>query len=195
MRLTILERGHRWPARVFQRVAAVVFREQMDDVVRTALHRPQFFGAPFLRLVTEVLRGPSYWTVGEREFMAAHVSRLNECPFCVRVHTETARIESRGEVDVETGSSHRPELRAVLTLLEKLASATEEVSPTDIEAVYAAGVPEEAIVDALDVKLIFDTINRLANAFGFSWRSEQHVRTGARAIHRFNYRLPSFVLR
>ena len=43
---------------------------------------------------SDVLRGPSYWTAAEREFLAVFTSRLNECPFCVRIHTETARIES-----------------------------------------------------------------------------------------------------
>lgn len=188
MRLDVLEHGHRWPARVFKRAARTAFRAEVDDVVKTAMHRPEFFGRQFLTYVNEVLRGHSYWTAAERERMAAFTSQLNECPFCARVHTEIARIESRGEPD-------RPELSAVLPLLEKVSQTPDEVTPADVDAVRAAGVPDEAIVDALHVNLIFQVANRLANAFDWTWDSDEHVLAGAKAIHMFRYKLPPVVLR
>jgi hypothetical protein len=51
------------------------------------------------------------------------------------------------------------------------------------------------IIDALHVSLIFNIMNRLANAFDFSWDSEEHVRTSAKVIHRISYRLPPFLVR
>lgn len=194
MRLGILAHGHRRPAKAFQRIAALVFRHEVDDVVKTALHRPEFFGRSFLDLVADVLRGPSYWTFGEREYMATFTSRLNECPFCVRVHTETTRIESRGEVDVEGVGPIRPELAAVLLLLDRVTRLPADVTSADVEAVRAAGVPDDAIVDALHVNLVFNTVNRLANAFDWAWDSDDHVRTGAKVIHVTRYKLPRFVL-
>ena len=195
MRLDVLDHGHRFPARAFQRLAALVFREEMDDVAKTAMHRPEFFGQPLLELLSQVLRGPSYWTAGEREHMAAYTSRLNECPFCAQVHTETTRIESRGEVDIDDPSSPRPELAAVLRLLEQVTLTPDAVTSADVNRVRAAGVPDEAIVDALHVNLIFNTVNRLANAFEWSWDSANHVRVGAKAIHFFSYKLPRFTMR
>jgi hypothetical protein len=50
-------------------------------VVRTLLYRKGFFGRPFSELTQQVMRGPSPWTVGEREVFAAFVSRLNQCVF------------------------------------------------------------------------------------------------------------------
>lgn len=195
MRLDVLEHGHRRPARAFQRIAALVFRQEMDDVAKTAMHRPGFFGRPFFDLGGDVLRGPSYWTAGEREYMGMFSSKLNQCPFCARVHTETTRLESRGEVDVDADVPGRPELAAVLPLLEKVSRMPDAVSAEDIERVRAAGVPDDAIVDALHVNLIFNTVNRLANAFDWQWDSEDHVRTAAKVIHRFRYKLPGFVMR
>ena len=195
LRLEVLEHGHRLPSRLFQRVAALVFRQEVDDVVKTAMHRPEFFGRQLMAAAGAALRGPSYWTPGEREFMATFSSRLNECPFCVHVHAETTRIESRGEVDVDLDASGRPELRAVLPLLEKVSRTPDQVTPKDVDAVRAAGVPDEAIVDALYVNFIFNTVNRLANAFDWAWDSQQHVRVGAKMLHRTSYKLPRFTLR
>ena len=56
-------------------------------------------------------------------------------------------------------------------------------------------MPDEAIVDALHVCLLFNTLNRMANAFDWSWNSEEHVRVAARVIHRVGPRLPGFILR
>jgi hypothetical protein len=50
-------------------------------VVRTLLYRKEFFGRSFSALTQQVMRGPSAWTVGEREMFAAFVSRLNQCLF------------------------------------------------------------------------------------------------------------------
>jgi len=50
-------------------------------VVRTLMYRKEFFGRPWTELTQQVMRGPSPWTVGEREIFAAFVSRLNQCLF------------------------------------------------------------------------------------------------------------------
>ncbi len=51
------------------------------DVTRALVYRPKFFGGPFSFCLEDVMRGPSPWSVGERELIAAFVSRTNECPF------------------------------------------------------------------------------------------------------------------
>ncbi|HEU4909795.1 MAG TPA: hypothetical protein VFT17_13110, partial [Propionibacteriaceae bacterium] len=91
--------------------------------------------------------------------------------------------------------SIRPEAAALLPLLEKVTLTPDQVASVDVDAVRTAGVPDEAIVDALHVNLIFNIMNRLANAFDFSWDSEQHVRIGAQVIHRISYRVPRFLMR
>jgi uncharacterized peroxidase-related enzyme len=192
MRLDILEHGHRLPARILQRVAALLLRAEMDDVTKTAMHRPEFFGRWLFDYGSEVLRGPSFWTAGEREYLAMTTSRLNECPFCVTVHTETARVESGGELD---SSTFRPEFVAVRDLVTKLAGHPGQVTSADIESVRAAGVPDDAIVDALHVNLIFNVVNRLANAFAWSWDSDEQVRKAAKVIHLSRYKLPGFAMR
>jgi uncharacterized peroxidase-related enzyme len=195
MRLGILDHGHRARARLFMGSIRRATRHPVDPVAQLALYRPAFFGEPFLALAGEVLRGPSFWTPAEREYLAVFSSQLNQCPFCVRVHTEVAGLESRGEIDVHHAESARPQLQAVLPLLEQVTRNAAQVTRADIDTVRAAGVPEEAIVDALHVNLIFNCINRLANAFDFAWDSDHHVRLGAKVIHRISYRLPRILMR
>ena len=195
MRPSVLEHGHRLRARMFIRLVRVLSRQRIDPVAQMALYRPQFFGDPMFRMGSEVLRGPSFWTPAEREYFAVFTSRLNECPFCVRMHAETTRVESAGAIDVNNSGSIRPEVAAVLPLLEKVTRTPDQVMSSDVDAVRAAGVPDEGIVDALHVNLVFNIMNRLANAFDFSWDSEQHVRVGAQVIHRINYRFPRILMR
>src|ERR687888_881516 len=46
---------------------------------------------PLLDYHEALLRGPSPFTVAERELIAAYVSGLNACTYCHGVHTATAR--------------------------------------------------------------------------------------------------------
>ena len=58
-----------------------LFMGHAPGVVRTLLYRKEFFGRPWSELTHQVMRGPSPWTVGERETFAAFVSQLNKCVF------------------------------------------------------------------------------------------------------------------
>jgi hypothetical protein len=55
--------------------------EFISDVVLMLEYRPELFGRPFSEALQEVMRGPSPWSVGERELFAAFVSAQNQCPF------------------------------------------------------------------------------------------------------------------
>ncbi len=83
MRLHTVETGHRLPQKLLLWMIRVLSGDpsQPYDVLKTFLYRPEFFGKPFTDLLQDVMRGPSSWTVGERELFAAFTSRLNECRF------------------------------------------------------------------------------------------------------------------
>ena len=65
------------------RLAAIrdMLTERDFDVVRTMSYRSDLFGRPYSAALQRVMRGPSDWSVGERELFAAFVSCLNQCPF------------------------------------------------------------------------------------------------------------------
>src|SRR5260370_31337263 len=104
--------------------------------------------------------------------MAAVVSQVNACAFCIGTHTATAARAYHDEAkvsavlsDLETAPIEEP-LRATLRLLGKL-TREHAVTADDMRAVLAAGVSREQIEDALAVGCAFNTTDRLADAFAF----------------------------
>jgi hypothetical protein len=80
VRLRKVHTGHRWREKAILGVMRVV-AGHAPGVVRTLFYRKEFFGRRFSELTQQVMRGPSPWSVGEREVFAAFVSRLNQCVF------------------------------------------------------------------------------------------------------------------
>ena len=81
MRLAALDHGHRLRTKALFAMIRVVSRHPVPDVVKTLTYRPEFFGKPMGEVFQEVMRGTSEWSVGDRELMAAFVSKTNECEF------------------------------------------------------------------------------------------------------------------
>jgi AhpD family alkylhydroperoxidase len=188
MRLSILDHGHRRRAQLFLTLTSAMSRVDSPDIVKMLLYRPGFVARPLLELTADAMRGPSYWTAGEREYLAMCTAQLLQCPFCIDTHAELTRIAGHGDIDPDDPASVRPELHAVRDFL-----ATVTNTPDRADATGVAALPEPAVLEALRVSLVFNIVNRLANAFGFTLREGQ-LHSGARALHRFGYRFPGFLL-
>jgi hypothetical protein len=81
LRLAKLDRGHPAPLRALFSVMRRIMGGDIPDVIKTISYRPSVFGSPFTTWLHPLMRGPSPWSVGERELFAAYTSRLNQCPF------------------------------------------------------------------------------------------------------------------
>jgi uncharacterized peroxidase-related enzyme len=191
MRLTILDSGHRLRTKALLALIRLVSRQPVVDAVKLALYRPEFYGAG--DLTHEAMRGRSGWSVGDRELMAAFVSKVNECQFCVAAHSATSGLwygdhakTAATLADLETAPIDGP-LRATLRVLGKL-TREHSVEPDDIRAVLAEGVSPEQIQDALAVCLAFNIMNRLADAFDFDVASPAAMNAGARYLLKRGYR-------
>ena len=108
MRLSVLDHGHRRRARLFLALTSAMSRVDSPDIVKMLLYRPGFLTRPLLELTADAMRGPSYWTAGEREYLAMCTAQLHRCPFCVDSHAELTRIAGHGEIDPDDPASARP---------------------------------------------------------------------------------------
>lgn len=60
-----------------------------------------------------------------------------------------------------------PRVKAMLGFLEKMTLTPEALMPSDVEAVRAAGVSDDAFRDAVWVSFLFNTITRIADSLGW----------------------------
>jgi alkylhydroperoxidase family enzyme len=191
MRLTILDRGHRLRTKALFALVRLVSRRPVVDAVKLAMYRPEFYGAG--QLTHEAMRGPSAWSIGDRELMAAFVSKINETQFCIAAHSATSGLwygdhakVAATLADVETAPIDEP-LRATLRMVGKL-TQEHSVDPDDMCAVLAEGVTPAQIEDALAVCLAFNITDRLADAFDFDLASPAAMKAGAQYLLKRGYR-------
>lgn len=192
MRLGVLDHGQGRTTRILFALIRAVSRQPVPEILKLVRYRPDFFGAPMKQVVHEAMRGPSAWSVGDRELMAAFVSKQNECEFCTRAHLAVAARaygdEARVELaltDLDSAPIEEP-LRATLRMLGKL-TREDEVDADDLRALLAVGVSRAQIEDALAVAFAFNTIDRLADAFGFDVGGPEVFEAGARFLLRRGY--------
>jgi alkylhydroperoxidase family enzyme len=190
VRLEVLDRGHSLPAKALFAVIRLMTRQPVVDAVKLAFYRKEFYGAG--PLTNEAMRGPSEWSVGDRELMAAFVAKANECPFCVAAHSATSGLWYGDDAkvaatlaDVHSAPIEEP-LRATLRMLDKLVRE-HSVDAEDIRQVLDAGVTPAQIEDALAVGFAFNITARLANAFDFDLASPAAMTAGAKHLLKRGY--------
>src|SRR5438270_1712389 len=161
------------------------------DAVKLALYRPSFYRAG--GLTQEAMRGPSDWSVADRELMAAYVSKINETEFCVAAHTATASLAFNDGAKVSAALADLDSaplteaLRATLRMLGKL-TRENNIDAADTRRVLASGVSEHQIRDALAVAFAFNVTDRLADVFGFAVDDPAAINAGAKYLLARGYR-------
>lgn len=81
MRLKRVEHRHRLPQKLVLGMIRLMTGRRAPDIIRTLFYRREFFGKPMSAWTQAVMRGPSQWSVAERELFAAFTSKLNQCVF------------------------------------------------------------------------------------------------------------------
>jgi AhpD family alkylhydroperoxidase len=194
MRLAILDAGHDLGTKALFALIRTVSREPVLDVIKLVKYRPDFYGKRMSAVTHEAMRGPSTWSVGDRELMAAFIAKTNQCEFCTKAHAAVAQGACHGDgkrisellSDLDTAVIEEP-LRATLIMLGKL-TREHSVNAEDMRAVLAAGASLAQIEDALAVCFSFNVIGRLADAFGFFVPGPKTFEAGAKYLLARGYR-------
>jgi uncharacterized peroxidase-related enzyme len=193
MRLRILDNGHGFGTKALFALIRMASRQPVLDVIKLVKYRADFYGRPMGAVTQDAMRGPSAWSVGDRELMAAIVAKTNQCEFCTKAHSLVAQRAYRDGKKVsavlsnlDTSAIEEP-LRATLVMLGKL-TREHTVDANDMRAVLAAGASRQQIVDALAVCFSFNVIGRLADAFGFFVPGPEAFEAGAKYLLARGYR-------
>jgi uncharacterized peroxidase-related enzyme len=193
VRLGILDHGHRLRTKLLFAVIRAFSRQPVPEPLKLLSYRPEFFGDRMRKLTHEAMRGPSPWSVADRELMAAVVSQANECEYCVKAHTAVSVAAYRDEEKVTTAlanldaASIGEPLRATLQMLRRL-TLEHTIGVDDVRVALAAGASKQQLVDALAVGFVFDVTNRLADAFGFSVPGPRAFQEGAKFLLAHGYK-------
>jgi uncharacterized peroxidase-related enzyme len=199
MRLDVLNSGYSPGTKLLFALIKLFSRQPVPDAAKLVFYRPGFYGRLAKEFTHEAMRGPSAWSVADRELMAAYVSQVNESAFCIGAHSATARQAYQdgpkvaAVLDDLESAPIRDGLRATLRMLGKLTRGGREeggkgVGAEDMRQVLSAGVSREQVEDALAVCAAFNMTGRLADAFAFEVLSPEGFEAGARYLLKRGYR-------
>jgi uncharacterized peroxidase-related enzyme len=165
---------------------------RLPDAARVAFYHQDFAGPTFGEWTQKTMRGPSSWSVSERELMAACVANWNSCPFCVGAHGAVAvrgldRSVVRQALDDYATAPVSDRLKAAIAFIEKMTLKPDELDPTDVDAARRAGVDAAALRDAAAVAAVFNIITRYANALDFAIPTDEEFDKAAVMLLRRGY--------
>src|SRR5262245_27090312 len=169
MRLKILDAPSKFAEKIVLVLARLVLRSDLPDVAKIFRYRSEFFGRPFCDLAHSVLRGPSEWTVGERELFGAYTSLLNQCVFCLHAHGAVASMALGKDVTASILTDRRtagvsPKLEAALGMIETLTLRPDKIKSADVAFLHSVGASRTAVMDLIYICAGFNIINRIADA-------------------------------
>lgn len=173
MRLPEVERGDSFGNRLLIRFISAVSGMRLPDAARVAFYHKNFFSAPLGAWTQAAMRGPSAWSVGERELMAAMVAKWNSCAFCVGAHgAVAAKTMTRPVVDAALADFRSAPiteaLQGTLAFLEIMTLRPMDLSADSAREALRSGVTNEALQDAAAVAAVFNIITRYADALNFA---------------------------
>ncbi|MGH3693516.1 MAG: peroxidase-related enzyme [Pseudonocardiaceae bacterium] len=194
IRLPVIERGRGLRTLALRPVLRWFFGCPIPGFVKVLLYRHEFFGKPLGRYGQAVLRGPSRWSVAERELFAALVSVGNQCGYCAGVHCSIAGVVlGTGVVDdvVHDRDPGRagPRVAAMVPFLHRLSARPDRIATGDVLELRTAGLDDAEILDAVHAAVLLEICNRVVNALGVEPMGPAQNRRAARFLLHHGYDL------
>lgn len=139
---------------------------EAPGIVSLFIYRPET-AKPLTDLAEILLRGPNSLSRGERELIAAYVSKLNDCSFCTDSHAAFAAAQLpegmslvdqvRSDPDTATVST---KMHALLRIAAAVQRGGKNVQDTDVAAAREAGATDLEIHDTVLIAAAFCLYNR-----------------------------------
>jgi len=146
-------------------MAHIDLQEDLPGIRGLLAFRPET-AKPLGELADALLHAPGTLAQGEREMIAAYVSRLNECTFCDHSHAAIAAAHLDDEPLVNS-VMHDPDLaeiseklKALLGVAAKVQQGGRSVRLDDIERARRAGASDTEIHDTVLIAAAFCMFNR-----------------------------------
>ena len=193
MRLAEVGRGDRLRSRALIQIISTVSGARLPDAARVAFYHKSFVGPALGEWTHAVMRGPSDWTVGERELMAAMVAHWNSCTFCVGAHRAIAVRGIEPAVVDACLADYRaapitPPLRATLAFLETMTLRPDGIQASDAQQAMDTGVSRAQLEDAAAVAALFNIITRYSDALDFAIPTDAEFDKAAGMLLKRGYR-------
>lgn len=126
-----------------------------------------------------ILREESPIEVRDREMIAAYVSSLNACDYCIGAHTNTAMLFGVPEGLVEDlvadidKAAVDDKLKPILKFVKKLTETPTRMTQADADAVYEAGWDAKALYNAIQICCLYNFMNRFTFGAGLAAIEEE----------------------
>lgn len=140
--------------------------EGVPGIRSLVMFRPET-GKPLYDLVQVLLRGESPLSEAERELIAAYVSYLNDCMFCMSSHAAAARClygQDKNIVDDVLKDMKRAgisdKMKTLLNIAGKVQILGRKVKENDVEEARKQGANDREIHDAVLIAASFCMFNR-----------------------------------
>ncbi|MGY4385301.1 putative peroxidase-related enzyme [Pedobacter sp. UYP24] len=140
--------------------------EGVPGIRSLVMFRPET-GKYLYALAQELLRGESPLSETDRELIAAHVSKRNECFFCMSSHAAAARClygEEEAVVDEVLKDVQQAnisnKMKALLHIAGKVQILGKEVKQEDIDLAKKEGATDKEIHDTVLIAAAFCMFNR-----------------------------------
>jgi len=153
------------------RVPHIKVSPDVPGIRALLLARPETAG-PLTDLTQILLHAPNSLTRGERELIAAYVSRLNDCTFCCTSHAAIAAclLDSEKLVDAVLVSPDTApvssKMKALLTIAGLVQQSGRAVRTEDVARARREGATDTEIHDTVLIAAAFCMFNRYVDGLG-----------------------------
>ena len=153
-------------------------RGKVSNILKVHSLNPDAMGS-HLDLYMTLMFGSSGLSRAEREAIAVVVSASNDCEYCVNHHAEALRRYIKDDETLEMLMSAdgletlEPRLSNIVRHAEKLTSAPDAMTESDLGELRAVGLSDRDILDVSLIVAYFNFVNRIALGLGVSFSAEE----------------------